>query len=267
MARCPRRPRAGEPAARPGRSPRTHRPGAYPVAMGSGSADRLGSVLVVDAEPASRERLRRVLEAEGCEVRLASDEGEAMQVLEEIGAPDVAILDAPGPATAGLRLCRRLRRRYLDLPLLLISAAKGIEDRVAGIRAGADDHIGKPVAAEEVAATVQVLLRTGAHRLRAALHHGTLELNRATWQAYHAGERLKLTRTEFDLLELFLLHPGEVLHRAFIYERVWGYGVEYHSNSLEVYVSSLRRKLERHGRPRLIHTVRSVGYVLRDEPR
>ena len=160
------------------------------------------------------------------------------------------------------------RRRYADLSLLLIAGANRIEDRIAGLRAGADDCVGRPFAAEEIAARIDVLLRRdGMRRIGAAvLRHGSVVLDRATRQAYPGDARLELTRTECDLLELFLLYPGEALRRSFIYERVWDSDARYHSNSLEVYVSSLRRKLEKHGHSRLIHTLRGVGYVLRGEP-
>ena len=236
--------------------------------MSSDAPERAASVLVVNSEPTSRERLRRVLEADGCEVRLAAGADEALRLLEETGTPDVVVVDAPPRATAALRLCEVLRRRYADLSLLLIAGANRVEDRIAGLRAGADDCVGRPFAAEEIAARVDVLLRRdGMRRLGAAvLRHGSLVLNRATRQAYQGDARLELTRTEFDLLELFLLYPGEALRRSFIYERVWDSDARYHSNSLEVYVSSLRRKLEKQGHSRLIHTLRGVGYVLRGEP-
>ncbi|MCW3015277.1 MAG: DNA-binding response regulator [Solirubrobacterales bacterium] len=206
-----------------------------------------------------------MLEAEGCHPLLASHEDEVLQLLKSSGAPDAAILDVCPQGTRGLGLCRLLRRLYVDLPLLLVSAADDVEHRVAGLDAGADDYVGKPFAPEEVAARLRVLLRrTGLRRMGAeVLRYGRLELNRTTRQAYRTGEELELTRTEFDLLELFLLYPGDVLKRSFIYERVWGYDVEFSSNSLEVYVSLLRAKLEQHDRPRVIQTVRGVGYVLR----
>jgi two-component system response regulator MprA len=233
--------------------------------MNPGAADRAANVLVVDARPSSRRRLRRMLEAEGCHVLLASREDEALHLLERRGAPDAAILDVNPHGAGGLRLCRLLRRLYVDLPLLLVSAADDVEHRVAGLDAGADDYVGKPFAAEEVAARLRVLLRrTGLRRMGTEmLRYDIFELNRTTRQARRGDEVLELTRTEFDLLELFLQHPGEVLGRPFIFDHVWGYDIEFSSNSLEVYVSSLRAKLEQHDRPRVIQTVRGVGYVLR----
>jgi two-component system response regulator MprA len=230
-----------------------------------GAADRAANVLVVDARPSSRRRLRRLLESEGCHVLLASHEDEALHLLERRGAPDAAILDVNPRGAGGLRLCRLLRRLYIDLPLMLVSAADEVEHRVAGLDAGADDYVGKPFAVDEVAARLRVLLRrTGRRRMGAeVLRYDLLELNRTTRQAHRGGEGLELTRTEFDLLDLFLQHPGEVLGRSFIYDRVWGYDIEFSSNSLEVYVSSLRAKLEQDDGPRVIQTVRGVGYVLR----
>ena len=207
-----------------------------------------------------------MLEAEGCEVRFALDADAALIAIAEGGAPDVMVVDAPLPASRGLDLCRRLRRRYADLSLVLICAADAIEDRVAGLRAGADEYVGKPFAPEEIGARVHVLLRrAGLNRpRRAILRHGTVTLDGFARRAHQDSVCLELTKTEFDLLELFLRHPGEVLERSFIYERVWGYDSEFSSNSLEVYVSSLRRKLEQRARPRQIHTVRGVGYLLGD---
>jgi two-component system response regulator MprA len=222
--------------------------------------------LVVERDVESRAALRDVLEAEGCAVRFAFDPDEALIAIAQGGAPDVMVVDAPLPASRGLDLCRRLRRRYDDLALVLISASDAIEDRVAGLRAGADGCVGKPFAPEEIAAQVHVLLRrAGLSRSRGAiLSQGTVTLDGVARRAHQDGVYLELTKTEFDLLELFLRHPGQVLERSFIYERVWGHDSEFTSNTLEVYVSSLRRKLERRDRVRLIQTVRGVGYLLAD---
>jgi two-component system, OmpR family, response regulator MprA len=220
-------------------------------------------LVAIDGEQ-PRQSLRGVLEADGCEVRFASDTEPVFPLLERDGLPDVMVLEAPGGRVP--ERCRELRHRYAGLLLILISDADGIDDRVAGLRAGADEYLGKPFAPEEVAARVHVLLRRkGMRRLGAAiLRHGTIRLNRAARVVSQDAEALDLTKMEFNLLELFLRHPGEVLGRSFIYERVWGHDAEFASNSLEFYVSSLRRKLERESAPRVIRTVRGVGYILDD---
>jgi two-component system response regulator MprA len=224
--------------------------------------DRAPDVLVVTDGEESRRRLRGALEADGCEVRSSSDTDRVVRLLEDDGVPDVMVLEAPGGRV--LERCRRLRRRFDDLLLVLISDADATADRVAGLRAGADEYLGKPFAPEEVAARVHVLLRReGIRKLGAAiLRYGTIRLDGAARSASQGADDLELTKLEFDLLELFLRHPGEVLERSFIYERVWGHGPEFASNSLEVYVSSLRRKLEQRSAERVIRTVRGVGYVL-----
>jgi two-component system response regulator MprA len=225
---------------------------------------RAPDVLVAIEGDEPRRQLRGELEADGCDVRFAAETEAVVHMVERDGPPDVMVLEAPGGRV--LERCRRLRRRYADLPLVLICEADDTADRVAGLRAGADEYVGKPFAAEEVAARVHVLLRRGGLRRLGAviLRHGTIRLNGAARVASREAEDLQLTKTEFDLLELFLRHPGEVLERSFIYERVWGHGAEFASNSLEVFVSSLRRKLERRSATRVIRTVRGVGYVLAD---
>jgi two-component system response regulator MprA len=230
--------------------------------MGVAADERAPDILVAVDGKESRDRLRGVLEADGCDVRFASEAEPVVRLLERDGSPDVMVLEAPAGRVR--ELCRRVRRRFADLRLVLICEADALEDRVAGLRAGADDYVGKPFAADEVAARVHVLLRRdGLRRMGAAvLRHGTIRLDGATRQATQREEPVGLTKTEFDLLELFLRHPGEVLMRWFIYERVWGHDGGFSANSLEVYVSSLRRKLEREGAPRVIRTVRGIGYVL-----
>jgi two-component system response regulator MprA len=234
--------------------------------MRPAAADRAADVLVIENDAVPREGLRSVLEADGCEVRVAGDADRVLPLLERDGAPDLMVLDAPLPTRRVVDLCRRLRRRHTDLLLVLICEADAIEDRVAGLRAGADEYVGKPFAPAEVAARVHALLRRAGRRAPGAvvLRHGTIRLDGAARRASLGDEGLDLTKTEFDLLELFLRHPGEVLERWLIYERVWGHAAEYASNSLEVYVSSLRRKLERRSAARVIRTVRGVGYVLGD---
>ncbi len=233
------------------------------------SADSIGPVaLVVAAEADPRERLRRALESEGCDVRFAAGFDAALERLTDTGAPDVVIVASEADAAGVLHFCRLVRRRHVDLAVLLIAPASSSEDRAAGLRAGADDYLGEFCSPEEVTARVHALLRrAGARRLEAAvMRFGSLKLNGVTREAFAGSERLPLTPTEFDLLELHLLHSGEVLERPFIYHRIWGHSPRFASNILEVHVSSLRRKLERDGRPRVLQTVRGVGYVVREMP-
>jgi two-component system response regulator MprA len=220
-------------------------------------------ILVVDDERSVREALRRALELEGYEVELASDGREALHRLDEGGAePDAVVLDVLMPGIDGLEVCRRLRRAGSRLPVLMLTARAEVADRVAGLDAGADDYIVKPFALEELFARLRALLRRtgdGGETLRFA----DLELDPATREVHRDDTPIELTRTEFALLELFLRNPRQVLTRSLIYERVWGYDFGPGSNSLDVYIGYLRRKTEAGARPRLIQTVRGVGYALR----
>ena len=222
-------------------------------------------ILVVDDEPAVRESLRRALLLEGYEVELAPSGDDALRRLERREVqPDAILLDILMPGTDGLEVCRRLRRSGSRIPILMLTARDEIEDRVAGLDAGADDYVIKPFALEELHARVRALLRRTSNGAVDTLRFADLELNPATRQVRRGDDLLELTRTEFALLELFLLNPRQVLTRSVIFERVWGYDLGLSSNSLEVYVGYLRRKTEAGGEPRLIHTVRGVGYVLRE---
>src|SRR6476659_6314801 len=221
-------------------------------------------MLVVDDERAVRESLRRALELEGYEIDLAADVQEALQRLEGNGdgQPDAVILDVLMPVVDGLEVCRRIRRSGNRVPVLMLTARDEIENRVAGLDAGADDYVTKPFALEELVARVRALLRrtsVGAdEQLRFAdLDPGTREVRRG-------GDLIDLTRTEFALLELFMTNPRQVLTRSIIFERVWGYDFGFASNSLDVYIGYLRRKTEAGGKPRLIQTIRGVGYALRE---
>jgi two-component system, OmpR family, response regulator MprA len=212
-------------------------------------------ILVVDDEPSVRDALDRALRLDGYKVRLAPDGRAALEALAD-DPPDAVVLDVLMPAPDGLEVCRRLRAAGDRTPVLLLTARDAVPDRVKGLDAGADDYLVKPFALEELTARLRALLRrTGtpqAETLRFADTGGhTVE---------RAGRPIELTRTEFLLLELLLRHPRQVLTRGQIFERVWGYDFGPSSNSLEVYVGYLRRKL---GEPRLIQTVRGVGYVLR----
>jgi len=220
-------------------------------------------ILVVDDEPAVRESLRRALELEGYEIELAGDGSEALYRLEENGEPDAVILDVLMPGVDGLEVCKRLRRGGSRLPVLMLTARAEVEDRVAGLDAGADDYVTKPFALEELLARLRALLRRTGTDNSEVLRFDDVELDPSRREVRRAGETIELTRTEFSLLELFMLNPRQVLTRSVIFERVWGYDFGFSSNSLDVYIGYLRRKTEAGGGPRLIHTVRGVGYALR----
>ncbi|TML60254.1 MAG: response regulator transcription factor [Actinobacteria bacterium] len=224
-------------------------------------------ILVVDDERAVRESLRRALELEGYEIELAADGQEALHRLEANGdaaQPDAVILDVLMPAMDGLEVCRRLRRAGNRVPVLMLTARDEIENRVAGLDAGADDYVTKPFALEELVARVRALLRRTTAGEDELLRFADLELNPGTREVRRSSDPIELTRTEFALLELFLTNPRQVLTRSIIFERVWGYDFGFASNSLDVYIGYLRRKTEAGGKPRLIQTVRGVGYALRE---
>jgi len=221
-------------------------------------------ILVVDDERAVRESLRRALELEGYEVALAGDGAEALEKLKEPDQPDAMILDVLMPRVDGLEVCRRVRRAGNRLPVLMLTARDAVENRVAGLDAGADDYVTKPFALEELRARVRALLRRAAADTTETLTFSGLELDTGTREVRRDGEPIELTRTEFSLLELFLRNPRQVLTRSVIFERVWGYDFGFASNSLDVYIGYLRRKTEAGGRHRVIQTVRGVGYALRE---
>jgi two-component system response regulator MprA len=221
-------------------------------------------ILVVDDERAVRESLRRALELEGYEIELAADGSEALYRLEGDAEPDAMILDVLMPGVDGLEVCRRLRDSGSRLPVLMLTARTQIEDRVEGLDAGADDYVTKPFALDELLARVRALLRRTADEGGELIRFADLELDPATREVKRGGRPIELTRTEFSLLELFMRNPRQVLTRTIIFERVWGYDFGYASNSLDVYIGYLRRKTEAEGEPRLIQTVRGVGYALRE---
>ena len=224
-------------------------------------------ILVVDDERAVRESLRRALELEGYEIALADDGNEALATLRDgEPPPDVVILDVLMPGVDGLEVCRRLRADGNHVPVLMLTARDEVENRVAGLDAGADDYVTKPFALEELLARVRALLRrAGDGDGGEVLSFGDLQLDLGTREVRRNGRLIDLTRTEFALLELFLRNPRQVLTRSIIFERVWGYDFGFASNSLDVYIGYLRRKTEAGGEPRLIHTVRGVGYALREQ--
>jgi len=235
-------------------------------------------VLVVDDDAAVRQSLERSLRFEGYEVATAADGLAALEVISK-GRPDIAVLDVMMPRMDGLEACRQLRARGDDLPVLMLTARDGLADRVSGLDVGADDYLVKPFALEELFARLRALARRAALAARtgasrgpvtvgggpAPLSYGGVTLDQGSRQVTRDGRELTLTKTEYELLELFLTHPRQVLSRSMIMERVWGYDFGPSSNSLEVFVSYLRRKLEAGGEPRLLHTVRGVGYVLREQ--
>ena len=226
-------------------------------------------VLVVDDDRAVRDSLRRSLEFNGYEVATANDGAEALAGIAGL-APDVVVMDVMMPRLDGIETTKALRAAGNDLPIIVLTALDSVGDRVDGLDAGADDYLTKPFALEELLARVRALLRRhGAEHdsddLSAEeLRFSDLTLNPATREVTRGGRQIELTRTEFALLEMFLQRPRRVLDRSFILEEVWGYDFPTTANSLEVYVGYLRRKTEAEGEPRLIHTVRGVGYVLRE---
>jgi two-component system response regulator MprA len=224
-------------------------------------------ILVVDDEPAVRDSLERALRLDGYEVDLARDGREGLERCRA-APPDAIVLDLLMPRMDGLEACRRLRESGDRTPVLMLTARDGVSDRVAGLDAGADDYLVKPFALEELQARLRALLRRadpgGADDSATMLNFADLEMDTSAYEVRRGERPIKLTRTEFSLLRLLLEHPRQVLPRSLILERVWGYDFGRSSNSLEVYVGYLRRKLEADGEPRLVHTVRGVGYVLRE---
>jgi two-component system, OmpR family, response regulator MprA len=225
-------------------------------------------ILVVDDERAVRESLRRALELEGYTVDLAENGEEALERLggSEEGEADAVILDVLMPGIDGLEVCRRLRADRNAVPVLMLTARAEVDSRVAGLDAGADDYLPKPFALAELLARLRALLRRAGNGDEAGdvLRFSDLELDLGTREVRRGRKPIELTRTEFALLELFLRNPRQVLTRSIIFERVWGYDFGPTSNSLDVYIGYLRRKTEEGDAPRLIHTIRGVGYALRE---
>ncbi|MGI9032305.1 MAG: response regulator transcription factor [Acidimicrobiales bacterium] len=220
-------------------------------------------ILVVDDEPAVQASLERILRQAGYQVGSASDGRRALTAVAET-APDAIVLDVVMPGLDGLEVTRRLRHMGDRTPVLLLTARDGVSDRVAGLDAGADDYLAKPFAVEELLARLRALLRRSGAAEPMELRVGDLVLDPVSHQASRGGRPLDLTRTEFALLELFLANPGRALARTAIYEAVWGYDFGPASNSLDVYVGYLRRKTEADGEPRVLHTLRGVGFILRE---
>ncbi|WP_027927729.1 response regulator transcription factor [Amycolatopsis benzoatilytica] len=227
-------------------------------------------LVVVDDEEAVRDSLSRTLRFEGYTVSLARDGAEGLEVIRS-EKPDGVVLDVTMPVLDGLDTCRVLRAEGNFVPILMLTARTGVTDRVAGLDAGADDYLVKPFSLQELLARVRALLRrveydSPPRPAGSALVFSDLVLDPDTREVRRGDRPIRLTRTEFAMLEAFLRHPRIVLTRAAMFDQVWGYDFGSSSNGLDVYVSYLRRKLEEGGEPRLLHTVRGVGYVLRDDP-
>ena len=227
-----------------------------------------GQVLLVDDDRALREAVGRALRLEGFDVTLASDGPQALELAAR-KPPDIVVLDVAMPSMSGVEVCRRMRANGAQTSVLMLTAKDTISDRVAGLDAGADDYLVKPFALDELLARV----RAGVRRAKAAaprdeqteeLKFADVRIDLAACMTFRGDRKLDLTRTEYLLLEYLLTNPRRVLSRSMIFEHVWGYDLAASSKALDVYVSYLRRKLEAGGEPRLIHTVRSVGYALRE---
>jgi len=220
-------------------------------------------ILVVEDDRSVREAVERALRFEGYEVLTARDGAEALSAVMN-DKPDVIVLDVMMPLVDGLEATRRIRARGDRTPILMLTARETVADRVAGLDAGADDYLVKPFALEELLARLRALLRRASGGGGEVFTVGDMVLNSATREVRRDERPIELTKTEFDLLELLMQNGGVVLNRSVIYDRIWGYDFETSSNSLDVYIGYLRRKTEVDGLPRLIHTVRGVGYVARE---
>jgi len=221
------------------------------------------TVLVVDDEPSVRDALERALKAQHYAVTTAVDGRQALDVVADV-RPDLVLLDVLMPVMDGFEACRRLRELGDRTPVLMLTARDAVGDRVEGLDAGADDYVVKPFALEELLARCRALLRRSGVAGDDPLRFADLVLDPVTREVRRAERLIDLSRTEYNLLELFLLNPRRVLTREVMFDRVWGYDFGPTSNTLEVYVGYLRRKTEAEGERRLIHTVRGVGYVLKE---
>jgi DNA-binding response OmpR family regulator len=221
-------------------------------------------ILIVEDEPEIAGYLRRGLAFEGFSVQVAAD-GHAAIAAARDRTPDLVVLDVMLPGIDGLEVARRLRGAS-GVPIIMLTARDAVPDRVAGLDAGADDYLIKPFAFEELLARIRVQLRRQRAEPAAMLRFGPLSIDTGAHEVHIGERRIELTAKEYDLLELFLRHPNHVLTREVIFDRVWGYDFGGESNIIEVYVRYLRQKLEAAGEPRLIHTLRGVGYILREEP-
>jgi two-component system response regulator MprA len=222
------------------------------------------TILVVDDDFAIRESLDRALRANGYTVQLAPGGAEALHQLD-VAPVDAVVLDILMPGLDGLGVCRSIRAAGNRVPILMLTAREAVPERVAGLEAGADDYLVKPFALEELLARLRALLRrTTADTSEPVLRFSDLSLDRRALEVHRGTRKIELPRMELLLLELFMLNPRQVLPRSLVYERVWGYDFGGSSNALDVHLSQLRRRLEEGGEPRLIQTVRGLGYILRE---
>jgi len=221
-------------------------------------------ILLVEDEKKIADFVRRGLTLEGYKVEVVYDGESGLEAAIE-NPPDLLVLDVMLPGLNGLEVCRELRVAGFTTPILMLTARDSVPDRVAGLDAGADDYLIKPFELEELLARVRAQLRRQAAEAEESLQYADLTLNTATRDVTRGGRRIELTAKEFDVLELFMRNPRQVLTRDILYERIWGYDFSGESNIIEVYVRYLRAKLEAGGEPRLIYTVRGVGYTLREE--
>jgi DNA-binding response OmpR family regulator len=225
-------------------------------------------VLVVEDERKVASFIRQGLEEEGHAVEVAGDGGTALELLLAPGAPfDLIVLDVMLPKRDGLDVLKTLRARGVAAPVLMLTARDGVADKVAGLDLGADDYLTKPFAFEELLARVRALLRRGTEQRASVLRLGDLTLDPVTRQATRGKRRIELTAREYSLLDYFLRQPGRVLTRPMIAEHVWGLDFDSESNIIDVYIGYLRRKVDAPGEPRLLHTVRGSGYVMKAEAR
>jgi two-component system response regulator MprA len=229
-------------------------------------------IVIADDEAAVCDSLSRTLRFEGYTVEIAADGEQALGLVRH-SRPDGVILDVTMPVLDGLETCRRLRAEGNLVPVLMLTARGGVSDRVAGLDAGADDYLAKPFALQELLARVRALLRRTMYltsivgpETADSFRFDDLLLHPLTREVRRGGREIRLTRTEFSILEVFLQHPRQVLTRSVLFDHVWGYDFGTTSNGLDVYIGYLRKKLEAAGECRLLHTVRGVGYVLREEP-
>jgi len=220
-------------------------------------------ILLVDDDPRITDLLRRVLAYEGYSIAIAASGNEALhRTLER--PPDLIVLDIMLPGLDGLEVAQRLRAAGDPVPILMLTARDLVADRVKGLATGADDYLVKPFAPEELVARVKALLRRSQEERQEVLHYADVELDTGTRVAHRGAREIELSPTEYELLALFMRRPRQVLTREIILDRVWGLDFEGSSNVMEVYIGYLRAKLEAEGKPRLIHTVRGVGYVFKE---
>ena len=228
------------------------------------ASEPVSRVLIAEDDRSVRESLVLALGVEGYEVEAVNDGAQALEAVA-LAEPDVIVLDIMMPVLDGLTVCRRLRAGKCRTPILMLTARHEVSDRVSGLDAGADDYLAKPFSLDELLARLRALLRrTSVSGTEELLRVADLTLDPLRRSAERAGRPLELTKTEFDLLELLMLNAGIVLSRDTIYDRIWGFDFETGSRSLDVYIGYLRRKTESEGEPRLLHTVRGVGYVVRE---